>query len=53
MSYKVFIYNRITGKPQNLMLDIYRWETIFSVSTTYLKIDLGPPVALIIDYLIS
>ena len=56
MSFKVFIYNRITGIPQNLMRDIYRWETYFSVRTkafknldralqhiSILKIDLGPP----------
>ena len=48
MSFKVWIYNRITGKPQILTRDIYRWETFFcqdksiwkfrSSSTTYLKI---------------
>jgi len=31
--FKIFIYNRITGKPQNLKRDIFRWETLFSVRT--------------------
>ena len=33
VSFKVSIYNRITGEPQNLTRDIYRWETFYSVRT--------------------